>query len=101
MSRALCALYSAVRWSPVRALLWLLAALCALPASAANAKERHALVIGVGGYSDANGINRLVAPANDADEMRFLVDFQIHDVWIRFMSLTCRRLRPARGARAS
>ena len=37
----------------------------------------------------------------DADEMRFLVDFQIHDVWIRFMSLTCRRLRPARGARAS
>src|SRR5262245_28410750 len=71
MSRALSALSSAVSWSVVRRVLWLLAALCILPASAAMAKDRHALIIGVGEYSDTNGINRLVAPANDADEMRF------------------------------
>lgn len=35
-----------------------------------------------------------------ADEMRFLVDFQIHGAGIRFMSLTCRRSRAASNLRS-
>ncbi len=54
-----------------RAALFVLLTLISFPPADALAKDRHALVIGIGDYTDANGLNRLIAPANDTAEMKF------------------------------
>lgn len=38
--------------------------------SVADAKTRHALMVGVGTYKDASGLAKLTAPANDAELMK-------------------------------
>ena len=50
-------------------MLLVLMASIAVP-SIATAKARYALVVGVGGYRDASGLNRLAAPPSDAESMK-------------------------------
>lgn len=40
----------------------------------AFAATRHALVIGVGNYKDASGLDRLTAPPNDAEQIKKMLD---------------------------
>jgi len=63
--------YTSVPARAARLVLSLLIVFLVLPATGVLAKDRHALVIGIGGYTDANGLNRLIAPANDANEIKF------------------------------
>lgn len=59
-----------------RRILLALASLTFLSASclSADAKSRYALVVGVGDYKGSNGLNTLVTPSNDADEMRIALE---------------------------
>ena len=59
-------------WRSVRvaAVLVLVTAALQAWAGGAGAVERHALIIGVGAYKEANGLDRLTAPPNDAEQLK-------------------------------
>ncbi|MFN0219882.1 MAG: caspase family protein [Hyphomicrobium sp.] len=51
-------------------LFFLTGAFLGIGGAQVEAKSRHAFLLGVGAYKGANGLDKLLAPPNDAEEMR-------------------------------
>jgi TPR repeat protein len=56
----------------ISAIIWVL--LPFVLTAAAQAKTRHALLVGVGNYREASGLSKLTAPANDAELMKVALE---------------------------
>jgi TPR repeat protein len=56
--------------APLRALFFVVASIYACAAHDAAAATRHALIVGIGDYNEKNGLPKLLAPRNDAEQIK-------------------------------